>query len=476
MKSYFEEIGKWLSWIILAAIMVCGIMVIMHDPSYELSDDTMIQTRIGIGEMHRVNEGPVFIPEEGRFFPLGYQHFNLLLLFSPSGVCAKMVYAFESVLWCLYLLTFFFIAKLSLPKNVGGGWQYIIPLCAVIVVSQRTLQLFTVLWTCSTFAILFMALAMLVWYYYCRDRKLWQLGLLVFLVAYYTFCGETNVVVPFMIGFCALLNINQTGKRDMRVVYSMSAIVVLFVALYLILIYPYISVAYDPAHGDNVTFIGNMISTLLNQKLLFLTLGIFVWRLYKVFVKKDEFDMYSDTLLATAIAIVGSNLVLKLNYPNYYIGAVLLSIPAYMQVLDFESKTRKIISVGAVMLITMYFLPKYYRLVHAIWDNRTVIYKGMQGFDEACINSENIVWYTNDPDGSCIQDKWARRHVMNHLLYLRHQPMLECFDASLNMSEFLLVIPESHTVEDVLSHINVPQSAIVGEGDAPSIKYYYVSR
>lgn len=477
MKVSMEHVWKWLAYALLVCLMAIGVSTIMHDASYELSDDTIVQMHIGIGKAFPLDEAHVYSPGKGRFFPLGYQHFNSLLLLSPSGVSANMVYAFESVLWCMFLLVVFLLSKVSLPQNVKGAWRWLIPLCLTVIIGQRTLQFFTVLWTCSTWAFLLLALAILVWYYYCRDRKYWQLGILVLIVAYYTFCGETHAVVSFMIGLCAVLHINRSDKRDMPLIYSMIGVVVLFVGLYMALIYPYIDSAYDPAHGENVGFVENSIRILLNQKLLLLTIAIFGWRLYKVFVKKEAFDTYSDTLLATSIAIMSANLVLKLNYPIYYTGAILLSAPAYMRALDYSNKTRKILSIGAVVFVTVYFAPKYYKQIKSIRAQRTAVYQEMVSFDAACINAENIVWYMDGAESRGVEDEWAKTHINDHLKYLHHEPFIEYSKEKVDgLSEWLLMTPYSHDKEEILSHCGITEQEIEYAAIAASVRYYHIRR
>jgi len=476
MKVSKEHVWKWMAYALLVCLMAIGVSTIMHDASYELSDDTIVQMHIGIGKAFPLNEAHVYSPSKGRFFPLGYQHFNSILLLSPSGVSANMVYAFESVLWCLFILVVFLLSKVSLPQNVKGAWRWLIPLCLTVIIGQRTLQFFTVLWTCSSWSFLLLAVAIMVWYYYCRDKKYWLLVLFTLILLYYTYTQESNVVVPFMIGLCAVLHINQSEKRDMPLIYSMLGVVVLFVGLYMALIYPYIDSAYDPSHGESVGFVENSIRILLNQKLLLLTIAIFGWRLYKVFVKNEEFDTYSDTLLTASIAIMCANLVLKLNYPIYYTGAILLSVPAYMSVLDFSNKTRKILSIGAVVLVTIYFAPKYHKQIISIRTQRSAVYKEMNSFDSACQNAKTIVWYMDGADNRGVEDEWAKTHVNDHLKYLRHEPFVEYSKETVDgLSEYLLITPISHTTDEILAHCGINVQDVECAAQAPSVRYYQIT-
>ena len=476
MNNSQYQITKWASYLLLAALMVGGCVVIMHDATYELSDDTMIQARLGIGLPQSPCQPPVYTPKEGRFFPLGYQHFNVLLLFEPSGVSATTIYAMECVLWCLILLVFYWISFLSLPRE-AGIWRYIIPLCVATIIGQRILQFYTVLWTCSTMAFLLLALLILTWYYYCRDKKKIYLICLLFLTAYYTFCSETNIVVPFMICFCAVLNIGQEEKRDWPLIFSMAAIVVSFVTLYIVLIFPHINVSYDPAHGENVSYVENAVKILLNQKLLILTFLIFVWRLYKVFVCKEKYDTFSDTLLSTAVAIMCANLVLKLNYPIYYLPSIFLSVPAYMRILDCSTTRKTYLSIICVALVSLYFIPKYGKLIQSLWNPRTEVKSAMLEFDKVCEENEYIVYYMDEAENRGVQDAWAKGHLGNHLTYLRHSPALIYPEDSISgLTKFLLVTPVSHTKDEVFPLSNTEENDVKFSATAPGIIYYQICR
>jgi len=278
-----KKFSKIAVYVLLLLMMVGGVAVIMHKPCWTMDDDTIIQCNIGMGKLMKVNEPPVFVPEQGRFFPLGYQHNNLVLLFDHRDqVPASSVYALNAIVWCVFVALLYWLCVVSMRGRVRSGLARWLALLVVIILAQRTFQMFTILWTISYWAYFLVVLSSVVLYYYFQNKSIESWISLIFLSTYLTFVCETFLIIPFILGFISFLSIGNSPK-DTRLGWSMVGIVLLFAVMYLCLIFPHITAAYDGAHGVDVSRMQNMINILLGQKLLLLVFATFVWRLYCIY-------------------------------------------------------------------------------------------------------------------------------------------------------------------------------------------------
>ena len=476
MKDRCTQIYKWRSLFLLFVLMIGGGIVITHDASYELSDDTFVQLGVGVGNLQPINEKPVFSPSEGRFFPLAYQHFNILLLCYSEGANATVVYLFQALLWCVFLIGIYKLILLSVSGRGASSWSYVVAVVITLAIAQRTLSYFSVLWTTISIDYLLLVLFSIAYYYALHDGKWWDHVILFIVGAYFTFCIETNIVVPLMVCACSILNLNKSHRTAHKPLYiEMAIIVLLYILLYVILIFPHLSSHYDPAHGENTTFIRNAVSILMSQKLLILSIGVFIYRLYKVFVKKCEYDGFSDTLLATSMALLIASFILKLNYPLYYVLPIILSIPALVKELNIDTKKSRIVSIIFLGLIGVYFIEKIPGQVISILEAKTKVREEMIPFDNACKSSSTIVWFMDNKECRGVEDVWAQSHVQSHMAYLKlSPPLIYPQDKDKLPKVYLLITPISHTLEDVISGLNISKSDVVDSSCAPDVVYYHI--
>lgn len=475
-KLIYIRIVNTILYTILVVFIGGGTLIIMHDMTWELSDDTMILMHLGVGEAMPINQPPVFNPHEGRFFPFAYQHFNILLPFMHimhSGLEPYMAFCVNAVLWILFVLGFFYLSKILLrEKTENDVLLNAIALALVLIVGQRTLYLFASLWTTMSIDFLCIIGILLCFWKYINTKysKTWLL-VFVAICTYYVFLLETNAVFPAVVGASALIGISK--ERNFLLGGSMCGIAMLFILLYACLIYPYIADVYDASHGSGVTFLGNIKSILLAQKLLFLVLAIFIWRLYRVFIIKDEYDNFSDALLTAGVISLMACFVMKLNDVLYYIHIILLAVPAFIKLLDFSTLRKRILSIIGIVLLLIYFIPKYSNL-NLMWNERTNNKIMMIEFKEACLKHDNIVWF-QDFNKQCQEDDWAYAHIENYLRYLGHSPLKGIDSIYHDNREALLIMPESHNLNQVHEMFN-NESYIIGSIKcAPSIKYVTIT-
>lgn len=438
--------------ILLLFIMAGGCRIILDKPCWTLDDDTWIQSRIGMGHPMLMNEAPVYTEDEGRFFPMAYQHNNILLLFQSGSISARSVYCLNAVGWCLFLFLIYLIVRKTLQDKVSVMWANMVASVVIIVLAQRCIRMFSVLWTTLFVDILLAAIISISLYYWARDRKIWALFALILSVGYYAFSIEVNVATPLIIGVCALLPI-QRKRVDVQLGLSMLGIVALYVVLYMTLIFPHIQTAYDSTHGTGVSLLANAITMLSGQKLLILIFCVFIWRLYKVFLCKDDFDIFSDTLLSVSVGGIIAAFIMKLNWPEYYLPTIVFAIPSLVSLLDFRTKRNIVVSSMVLLIMLLYFGVKIPKVVKDLSTKREYYSRAINFFDSNCKETPTIAWYQNPNSENVITDKWTYGHLCQHLSQVYMQEDFQPIPyEDVKEDEYILMTPDGVTREMIIEN------------------------
>lgn len=61
MNRIYDILLRWVPIFMLGILIIGGCAIITHDPYYELDDDTIIQSKLGIGEPQPISERPVVV-------------------------------------------------------------------------------------------------------------------------------------------------------------------------------------------------------------------------------------------------------------------------------------------------------------------------------------------------------------------------------------------------------------------------------
>lgn len=474
-KSINVRITDFCIATILLFVMIGGAIVIMHRPSWTMDDDTIIQCKTGMGKIMKLNERPVFVPEEGRFFPMAYQHNNIVLLFDNSNrVPAKKVYALNATVWCLFILMLFFICVVSINGTSNKKLKYWISALILLVITQRTFQMFTVLWATSFWSYFIIVFILFVSYLYLRYKTISYLVLLSLGVLYLSLCGEMYVSVPFVIGAISFLSIGDSEK-DSKIGFIMTIIVILFFSAYMYFILPHIKYAYDGSHGSNLSVFQNIIHIFYSQKLLFVVLLTFIYRLYSVFVLNRYFDRYSDTFLCVAIGLLISNFILKLNWPIYYVSVILFALPSMLQLINLNNNNYSLLSLVCILFISGFYLIKFPKLINNILQERERNYVDFNRFDAYCMATDSIVWLQDSSSITKQKDNYAYSHLCMHLSQVKsinHYRPIDYRD--ITTGDFLLIAPESIRDVKLVEICGLDSSAFQWKDSVMSLKIYKI--
>lgn len=431
---------------VLLLVIVSGAFFIMHDPIWTLDDATIIQSTVGSGKMMHVYDEPGFQPRAGRLFPLAYMHTNLVLLFTDGYISAKPLFVLNFVLWAGFVVLLFFLCYSVLRGRVKSQalavWA---SLLVVLAICQRVLYNFTCLWTSICVDNLLSVLFCVLFFQYLNSegKRRWLYGVGALLtLAYFSFCIEVNLVLPFLVGFGMLL---ANKKKDFLTITSFW-VVSLFVVLYCTLILPHVESFYDSSHGGDETILSNAINMLLLQKLLILMFTILAYRVFRIVVKKDVLDPFYDILLLSGVGYTLGCFVLRLNWGLYYTIPIVFALPAMLKLLDFGT-LRKGVASGVLLLgIFSYYVVKYPKLCGSIYDGKTKVYCDMTRFNQVLEPENTIVWCEDEatPDY-----QYAKCHVSRSLKHLKENESFELSSMESETKGVVALMPQNADVTEL---------------------------
>ena len=323
MKTIEKSI-KWIFWgIWIVIIAVCSYFIVANAAWVNFDDTQVI--------MYTGWDKPIFgffvDPSYGRFFPLDYTVYDILLLFYNGQVPPVAHYAVH-VFWFIIFIAFFTAISLHLLKNQKTVWKYAITLFLLVSVIGRTyvhfMQLWTGIWTIISFIPIFL-------YGYIRfsETKKWGYGILALIaINYILYYYETMFTIPIALGACSLLfTYKKQDKRERVFNYLLIASGITFLLLYLILVVPRIEHMYH--HYTEDSLLANALKMLFAQKIMWLVIIVLIVRVVSFFKKNTTYTIYDSILLASCAYFVGAS-TLHLDYTLYYTPAVILALPALL--------------------------------------------------------------------------------------------------------------------------------------------------
>lgn len=326
-----ENIIKYGSWALMALItMVCAFFIV-HDAQWIIGDDAIVMSYSGWGHWFPMSN--TIRPEEGRFFPTSYQMYNLYAPFFNRQMSAQAMYIYHAIIFAITVGACFCLMQDILKKR-EAIWCYGIALLATVFFIGRVypayINCYSTFWFICSLRVL-----MLLFAYLFYTRKQMGYGLVAWLiVVWLTYTIENAFMLPLAWGACGLLFLwKKSSKWERAFHIGLVADAVIFLLIYFFFIYLKIENAYDGSHGEEVTFVGNMIKIMIAQKFLWIAAIVLCVRVWVVLKNKAEITFY-DLFLLTAGAECVGGFILKLNWVLYYNGAVLIALPAVVYYLN----------------------------------------------------------------------------------------------------------------------------------------------
>lgn len=325
MKTMRKDLTiKYLFWGLNSLVLLVCSYFIVHNAAWLLGDDC--QTLIYTGW-----DKPIFgffvSPTLGRFFPLDYTIYDILLPFFDGQIPPAAHYAIHIFCFLLFIGAYIWLSLYILRKE-STAWRYSITFSLVILVIGRTFlnfaQCWTGIWTIFTFLPVFIVCSLRF-----LDTNKWGFGIVALLVINYVlYYYETIFIIPLSLGVLAFVfSVKQLSKQAKTYYALLIASGLLFLLLYAILVLPKVETFY--AHHSESSLLQNAWHMFVAQKIMWLVAVFLVIRLFH-FIRKDASFCLYDNLLLTSCAYCIGAAILGLNYSLYYTPGVLIAIPAIL--------------------------------------------------------------------------------------------------------------------------------------------------
>ena len=324
MKNKTTEVYiKAAFWTIWSFVLIICVLYIVKNAHWTIGDDAIVMEHTGSGVpfllSHMINKSV------GRFCPLAYMAYNVLLLFGE--VSPKAHYVLEAVFFVIFAVAFTVLA-LQMLRNQRPVWRYSIVFFALLLCIGRAYpqytECFSTAWCGYTWLACFMLFSFLF-----HERQNWFWGVVALLLAnIICYSSETGFILPLGIGgFALLFNWKHLSKKEKWFNGMLVSSALLFLAIYLVFIVPHVN--HYMTHVIDSSPISNALRMLISQKIIIVGFGILLISFIFVVWKKQPYEYY-DAFLLTAAAYFCANVILKLNWTLYYNGAALLCIPAIL--------------------------------------------------------------------------------------------------------------------------------------------------
>ena len=314
----------------LSAVVI-GVLAffIMYNAGWITGDDAIVIRHTGWG--YFFNPADTVIPSAGRFYPLAYVIYNVLPILQLYSENAHLgLHAMTFILFCIVSI---WAAYKAIDAKQLTWQDYVLVFSAAIVCIARAycnfLDAFSTIWVDYTLVMIWA----LCCYYVHTHQSITAMFVGLLSVTWLTYCLETNFVFPLSYGIIGLLfTWKKSTKLEKAYLGSMVVTGMLFLVLYFFICFLHIENAYDGAHGQDITVIGNALKMFIAQKVLWIVLILVCWRAYCILAKKEEFEFW-DIMLLSGCAYCCGCAIMKLNWALYYSLASLFMVPAIVHYL-----------------------------------------------------------------------------------------------------------------------------------------------
>lgn len=325
----------------ISAIVTYGIIVgilaffMLWNAEWTLGDQAHLMNRMPFGGHMSLKSG--ISADAGRFMPLISYDYNILWILRISSPPCWAFFVVNVIgFLCTAVFLFLLLHHISKKINPNGSWWvatvgslvYLFGTYKVqleLIYSERIMGLMIVA---------FIYFGLLFW-----EKGKWYFALIsIFSAGYAAFCKE-----PFfgtLLVFAGFLLIFWKGLDPKKKIYlwSIIAVSISHIILYLTIVYPYIETAFDPTRGETDK-LAIVLQGLWSQKILFLAIPILLFRVYHFMFKKDRAHLFFDAILLAGLSYTLACVVLSLNDDYYYYTATIFLIIAVVYFLFYYIKT-----------------------------------------------------------------------------------------------------------------------------------------
>ncbi len=334
IKQYFEKHKKLKTilnylYTFLIFFLICLPVIILNSSmNFPLLYDE-VQFFVPTIYSNRFMSFSYNVGRDARFLPFQMLDYNLVLLFPDSFSKFHLVHQFLNLKFILFIFCLYYCSK-YVCKLCKVKFSKSVFFCFTFPCIISSLYLFyePVFAEC-TIAILF--LIFMVTYLKAKIKQSKSLYIVsFFLVFYITYCKEIAFAIFFPLAFGNLIfNRKKITKLDKLFYYSIILNAVIFFVSYIfVLVYgDYSSVYYNvnkiKSIKEHIEYIEKVF---VSNKFMYVCLMIYLYDIYKVLWKKDEYlDLHLLNLSGCVYMICF--LLLTMNLVSYFYLCVFISIP-----------------------------------------------------------------------------------------------------------------------------------------------------
>jgi hypothetical protein len=308
---------------------------ILKNANWILGDDTQFYLPV---MLKKYINSPIFA-SIGRFFPLAFQEFNLLFLFSLNDpfwfYCISCLEFFITVLFFTLFLKE--LSERYIQKS-ANFWSILFLFC--LIVSPSVLYVFMdVIFPERNILCLLSIFMYFYWKGIQSENIIYTLLASLFAVLS---CYYKEPVFGIFVVFCLspfIFDYKNVLKQHKIFAGIISVNIILYCLLYYFLVYQFTVKGYNEARV-NLTYIENIIFIFKNNFLLLLIVLFSCFRFLHIVFYKEKKYLISDSLLFSGTAYLFAFILLKLNAQYYFTPVYILALPAlFLFILSLKSKT-----------------------------------------------------------------------------------------------------------------------------------------
>lgn len=319
-----ELIEKCIFYVFMVAMLAVGAYFIVHNAIWLVGDDSACISHTGWGNYYSLSD--YIIPETGRFYPLAFMLYDVLLLLGLSSVTAH--FYLHAIVMVLMVITICVICRFSLFSKNLSIWDYISLLAIGAICIARPYRYFlTTEW--SIWIDYFTIVLWIFCTYFVHEKQSVTAAIGgFFAITYFSYCLEVNSAIPFCYGVIGLLMWKKSTRLEKGYYMSMIATAIIYLILYYILVYANLGDdIYDASHGENLPIWMVAFKVIFAQKIAWLAIVILCIKAWGMYHHKDSIEWW-DNLMIAGFAYFFGCIIMHLHHTVYYWTAVLCMLPA----------------------------------------------------------------------------------------------------------------------------------------------------
>ncbi len=324
-----------------------------------------------------------------RFWPLGLSDYSILLLFkSGKGVSALAHYIHNCVILIVSSLAMFFLLLKKTKKNC------FISLLSVILLFLSTDFLQIHMYCIYPERMLFCIFCLFMLFVdKAMETQKTYWFLFAFIISAYSIYMKELVFVVFLAISILELSFGNLSKKTKIFHVSMLLNAMIFVVIYG---YRRIFLTHKNAYASVISSISDIsFAQFINEPILFLIVGLALFRGCIILLKKDELS-FADSCLFASVGYAFSYFLLKLYSAYYFIPAIVLFLPAFAIFID-RIDTIRVLAVIVLFFVCLNFNHIKNKVTDA-WKHRKTDQPVFEYIIKKNNEKQKVYWLTDDPN------------------------------------------------------------------------------